>query len=134
MYKYPKNFLKQVIHYLHPEATDFYRKVSQSVDYLASIQKDINDPESKFKSYLGSGYNTYVFEHHRDYKIWWKHTKKIYEKVSNYNDLLETNILFFEGLMPMTFYHLSPIYDMETSKLKHITRKLKFFTMEGQSS
>jgi hypothetical protein len=34
----------------------------------------------------------------------------------------------------MTFYHLSPIYDMDTIKIEGITRHFKYFTTDGQSS
>jgi hypothetical protein len=135
MIRSPRIFFDKVKPYLHPEATEFYHKVSQSIDYLYSIQKDINDPESRFTYCLGGkSYNVYAFEHYKDYKTWVEDTSEIYKKVSNYDQLLDTNILFLKGLMPMTFYHLSPIYDMNTQKLQKITKKFKFFTMDGQSN
>jgi hypothetical protein len=130
-----KDFTEEIKKYLHPEATEFYNKVGENVKYLASIQDQINDPQLRFNNGLGGlGYQFYAFEHHIFYKKWKEDINKIYKKVSNYEDLLTTNILFMKGLIPMTFYHLSPIYDINTIKLQEITKKFKYFTLEGQSS
>jgi hypothetical protein len=132
MLKVENKFVKKIEKYLHPEATEFYRQVERAINTLKSIKDEIYDPESLFTR-LGY-YPFYAFENNKNYTTWVKDKKKIYSKVSNFDDLLTTNILFLHGLMPTTYYHLSPIYDMDVSKLVAITQHFKYFTTDGQSS
>jgi hypothetical protein len=130
-----KSFDEDVKKYLHPEAVLFYREVFKAVESLSQLQKDINDPENKFQSGLGGySYPLYAFDNNINYKTWIEDTNKIYQNVKNYDDLIRTNLMFLEGLMPMTFYHSGPIYDTDLIKTKEITSKYRFFTMDGQSN
>lgn len=129
------SFLNKIQKYLHPEATIFYRQLSHAVDQIYKIQNEIDDPENRWMSGLGGkSYPYYAFENHKNYNDWSNDIEKIYSLVKTYDDLIETNILYLQGKMPFTFYHYSPIYDIQTNDLQKITKKLKYFTMEGQSN
>jgi hypothetical protein len=76
MLKGEDKFLNKIEKYLHPEATEFYRKVERSINSLQSIQKEIEDPESLFSNL--AAYPVYAFENNKNYKTWFKDTKTIY--------------------------------------------------------
>ena len=128
------NFINRITKYLHPEATQFYRKVDSAVQTLNSIQPQLDDTDMFYEGLGGNGYSVFAFQHNKDYDVWTKDTNKIYKHVSNYDDLLTTNLLFLKGEIPMTFYHMSPIYDINMKKLEAITKHFRYFTTEGQSS
>lgn len=64
----------------------------------------------------------------------YQRVKEIFSQIQTYPELCETNILFLEGKLPMTPYHLGPIDD-ETiplvKKLVEINRR-GFLTISGQ--
>lgn len=62
-----------------------------------------------------------------------KYTERIYSEVETFEDLLDTNILYFLGKIMITFDHLSPIFDMNTENLIILHQKLRFYTTNGQS-
>jgi len=128
------HFVSRINKYLHPEATEFYRKVDKAVDTLNSIQTQLDDTSPFYECLGGKGYSVYAFQHNTNFKTWVNDTNKIYKQVNSFDDLLITNLLFLNGQMPMTFYHQSPIYDINTQKLESITKYFKYFTTEGQSS
>ena len=67
----------------------------------------------------------------------------IYEKVKDYSDLLNTNLMFFKGELSETFYYGSKWGEGEdqndhaivsTKNLIELTEKYRIFTVNGQSS
>ena len=129
------SFLQKIQLLLHPEATEFYHKVEKSIFELKQLQNQIQDPKQLFQNELGGlSYPYYAFTHNKDYNRWVEDMKKIYQMVNSFEDLLQTNIQFLQGNLPMTFYHWSPIYDQDTNGLQLVTEKIKYFTINGQSN
>jgi hypothetical protein len=110
---------------LHPEASQFYFQVQEWVQSLTPLIDD--------QDHLLSTFPYYLFTHHRLYPQWKQDTEEIYRSTKSFDDLLYTNQLFLQKLIPMTYYHLTPIYDMQTDVLQKITEK-GVFTTNGQSS
>jgi hypothetical protein len=57
-----------------------------------------------------------------------------WDKIWTFNDALELNIEFLQGLRKSTPYHGAPVYDMDTSKLIDIHKYGRIFTDNGQSN
>lgn len=107
------------------EATLFYRKVQQ---IISSLQQEIDDEDQ-----LLPPLPYYLFTHHPKYTKWLQQVQEMYQNINTFDQLLQTNLLFFQGKIPMTFYHYTPVYDVDLNSLIPLTKK-GIFTMNGQSS
>jgi hypothetical protein len=68
---------------------------------------------------------------------------QVYKRVEDFTDLLQTNLMFFRGEIPRTYYYLAPWgkgadqnnhAEVATTNLIELTEQFRVFTIGGQSS
>lgn len=124
---------QRVLPLLHPEGTEFYRKVASHIDPLLELQrKEIVKSEKRFP-FIDPNTTYEMFRNHASFPIWERDSLKCAYMSQSFNDLLYINTLVVKGDLPISFYHFQPIYDIDWVSLSNINRKLGFLTMDGQS-